>query len=250
MMKTGRARGHMKNPSRCPHEDTGKGKCGRPKNIFIIAQKQEKGHPEPTTVHMADAGSPFDSPEGSGRSGPIRRLVSPGGRSAFHGLQVPPTTGNLANPVTDNFQYIRFGYSVQTIGHLFTCSSQSIIRPKKKPSARGMHRRLLSQLADERQFPIYHRTGRLANRGMRKGLPHRTMDIVQKRKENTLQGRPGDSMNLAPLIVHQQPDHIKTRGAAESEEQQHHGPECLKLPSTDHHTPIIGPYKESPLWCR
>lgn len=90
-----------------------------------------KGHPESTTVHMADAGSPFDSPKGSGRSGPIRRLVSPGSRSTFHGLQVPPTTGNLANPVTDNFQYIRFGYSMQTIGHSFTYSSQSIIRPKK-----------------------------------------------------------------------------------------------------------------------
>lgn len=165
-----------------------------------------------------------------GRSGPIRRLVSPGSRSTFHGLQVPPTTGNLANPVTDNFQYIRFGYSMQTIGHSFTYSSQSIIRPKKKPSARGMHRRLLSQLADERQFPIYHRTDRLANRGMRKGLPHRIMDIVQKRKENTLQGRPGDSMNLALTIVHRQPDHMKKpRGAAESEEQRHHGSDCLKL---------------------
>ena len=142
---------HMKTPER---------EMRSPEKHLHRSTETGKGHPESTTVHMADAGSPFDSPKGSGRSGPIRRLVSPGSRSTFHGLQVPPTTGNLANPVTDNFQYIRFGYSMQTIGHSFTYSSQSIIRPKKKPSAWGMHRRLLSQLADERQFPIYHRTDR------------------------------------------------------------------------------------------
>ena len=204
----------MRSPEKHPHRSTETG----------------KGHPESTTVHMADAGSPFDNPEGSGRSGPIRRLVSPGGRSAFHGLQVPPTTGNLANPVTDNFQYIRFGYSMQTIGHLFTYSSQSMTRPKKKPSARGNAPKAVVTTGQLWQFPIYHRTGRLANRDMRKGLPHRIMDMYKKERKTTYRkGRVGFHESRINHCTSTTGPYEKPRDAAESEEQRHHGSDCLKL---------------------
>ena len=72
---------------------------------------------------------------------------------------------------------------MQTIGHLFTYSSQSMTRPKKKPSARGNAPKAVVTTGQLWQFPIYHRTGRLANRGMRNGLPHRIMDIVQKERK-------------------------------------------------------------------
>lgn len=110
--------------------------------------------------------------------------MSPGGRSAFHGLQVPPATENLANPVTDNFQYIRFDYSMQTIGHLFTHSSQSMTRPKKKPSARGNAPKAVVTTGQLWQFPIYCPTDRFANEDM-KGLPHRVMDMYKKERKTS-----------------------------------------------------------------
>lgn len=182
-----------------------------------------------------------------GRSGPIRRLVSPGGRSAFHGLQVPPTTGNLANPVTDSFQYIQFDYSMQTIGHLFTYSLQSIIRPKKKPSARGNAPKAVVTTGQLWQFPIYHPTDRFAKRRYEKAFPVKRWICTKKKGKHPTGKTVGDSVNLALIIVHRQPDHMKKpRGAAESEEQRHHGSDCLKSPSSKYHTPIIRPYKITP----
>lgn len=136
MMKTARARGHER-PLPDAHMKTPERGIRSPEKHLHHSTETERASRNRPMYIWPTRESPFDNPEGSGRSGPIRRLVSPGSRSAFHGFQVPPTTGNLANPVTDNFQYMRFGYSMQTISHLFTCSSQSMTRPKKSPRHGG-----------------------------------------------------------------------------------------------------------------